>query len=111
GMVAGHPEQSVTVFYGYGRRETGRVGTSADAAAREFDVYTLRTSDALSFGSGLEIAKAGRYLIARTQEHHLMENRDPDPAAALAENHKDPTATEKKGQRPRRTHTATPACD
>src|SRR5262249_38845438 len=110
-IVAGHPEQSVTVFYGYGRRETGRVGTSADAAAREFDVYTLRTSDALSFGSGLEIAKAGRYLIARTQEHHLMENRDPVRAAAIEEYHKDPDVIAKKGEAPPRTLTLIPEWD
>jgi MoCo/4Fe-4S cofactor protein with predicted Tat translocation signal len=74
--VPGHPAQSVTVFLGYGRRMAGRVGTAAkDAEA--FNAYLLRTSDAPWFGNGLEISKTGdRYLLATTQEHHLME---PDP--------------------------------
>ena len=62
---------------GYGRQVTGRVGTPADDTAKDFNVYRLRTSDAPYFGSGLEIAKVGRYLLARTQEHHLMEERAP----------------------------------
>ena len=62
-IVPGHPDGAVTAFFGYGRSVTGRVGTSADEVAKEFDVYRLRTSDALWFGSGLEIAKTGdRYL-------------------------------------------------
>src|SRR5262249_53429028 len=43
-IVPGHPEGAVTVFFGYGRRVSGRVGTPADRVATEFDVYKLRTS-------------------------------------------------------------------
>ena len=83
-IVPGHPDGAVTAFFGYGRQVTGRVGTSADDAAKEFNVYRLRTSDALWFGGGLEIAKTGdRFVIARTQEHHLMEGRAPVRVATL----------------------------
>ena len=38
-IQVGHPDNSVTVFLGYGRRRAGRVGTGAG-----FDMYPLRTS-------------------------------------------------------------------
>ena len=85
--VPGHPAQSVTVFLGYGRRLAGRVGT-ATAGAEAFNAYLLRTSDAPWFGSGLEISKTGdRYLLATTQEHHLMEGRVPVRVATLEQVH------------------------
>jgi molybdopterin-containing oxidoreductase family iron-sulfur binding subunit len=66
-------------------------GGSADETAREFNPYLLRTSDAPWFGQGLEIAKTGeRYLLATTQEHHLMEGRAPVRVATLDEYTKDP---------------------
>jgi MoCo/4Fe-4S cofactor protein with predicted Tat translocation signal len=81
--VPGHPAQSVTVFLGYGRRMAGRVGTAA-GDAEAFNAYLLRTSDAPWFGGGLEISKTGgRYLLATTQEHHLMEGRAPVRVATL----------------------------
>jgi molybdopterin-containing oxidoreductase family iron-sulfur binding subunit len=111
-IVAGHPDQSVTVFFGYGRTVTGRVGTPADKAARDFDVYKLRTSDALYFGSGLEIAKVGKYLIARTQEHHLMEGRAPVRTADIDQYRKDPSIIEHQGdEKPPRTLTMIPEWD
>jgi molybdopterin-containing oxidoreductase family iron-sulfur binding subunit len=88
--VPGHPAQSVTVFLGYGRRLAGRVGT-ATAGAEAFNAYLLRTSDAPWFGSGLEISKTGdRYLLATTQEHHLMEGRAPVRVATLDQYMHDP---------------------
>ena len=65
------------MFLGYGRRMAGRVG-NAEGAASSSTPFLLRTSDAPWFGTGLEIAKTGdRYLLATTQEHHLMEGRAP----------------------------------
>jgi MoCo/4Fe-4S cofactor protein with predicted Tat translocation signal len=88
--VPGHPAQSVTVFFGYGRRMAGRVGTAA-SDAEAFNAYLLRTSDAPWFGSGLEISKTGdRYLLATTQEHHLMEGRAPVRVATLEQYTHDP---------------------
>jgi MoCo/4Fe-4S cofactor protein with predicted Tat translocation signal len=110
-IVPGHPDRSVTVFFGYGRERTGRVGTAPDAVAREFNVYRLRTSDAPWFGGGLEIAKVGRYVLARTQEHHLMEDRDPVRVANLEQYHKDPDVIAKKGEKPPKTLTLIPEWD
>ena len=89
-IVPGHPHQSVTAFFGYGRTRAGRVGTATDEA-KAFNPYLLRTHDAPWFGDGLEIAKTGeRYLLATTQEHHAMENRNPVRTATLAEYTHDP---------------------
>ncbi|HEX6465298.1 MAG TPA: TAT-variant-translocated molybdopterin oxidoreductase, partial [Vicinamibacterales bacterium] len=76
-VMPGHPDNAVTVFFGYGKKVTGRVSAPSDPVASEFDVFQLRTSDALWFGAGLEIARAGRYAVSRTQEQHLMEERAP----------------------------------
>jgi molybdopterin-containing oxidoreductase family iron-sulfur binding subunit len=89
-IVPGHPQQSVTVFFGYGRTMAGRVG-NADETARQFNAYLLRTSDAPWFGQGLELTRTGeRYLLVTTQEHHAMENRVPVRVASLEEYRKDP---------------------
>ncbi len=70
-IQAGHPDGSVTVFYGYGRARAGHVGTGTG-----FDIYHLRTSEAPEFGPGLEVVKAaGQYPMACTQFHNTMEGR------------------------------------
>jgi MoCo/4Fe-4S cofactor protein with predicted Tat translocation signal len=110
-VMPGHPDNSVTAFFGYGKKVTGRVSEPSDDVAKEFDVYRLRTSDALWFGSGLEIAKAGRYLVASTQEHHLMEDRRPVRVASIDEYRKDPGVIAQQGEAPPRTLTLIPEWD
>jgi MoCo/4Fe-4S cofactor protein with predicted Tat translocation signal len=98
--VPGHPVQSVTVFLGYGRRKSGRVGT-ASKEAEGFNAYLLRTSDAPWFGPGLEITKTGdRYLLATTQEHHLMEGRKPVRVATLEQYKTEPDVIQEQGEKP-----------
>ena len=108
-IVPGQPDGSVTVFLGYGRRRTGRVGSAVTGESQAFDVYKLRSSDALWFGDGLEIAKAGgKYVLARTQEHHLMEGRAPVRAGTLEEYRRDPTFVAEMGERPPRSLSIVP---
>jgi molybdopterin-containing oxidoreductase family iron-sulfur binding subunit len=103
--VPGHPPRSVTVFLGYGRKTAGRVGTAAKEA-EGFNAYLLRTSDAPWFGQGLEIAKTGgRYLLATTQEHHLMEGRRPVRVATLEQYKTEPAIIEEQGEKPAKTLT------
>ena len=52
--VVGHPDDCVTVHLGYGRTRGGRVGAGAG-----FNANAIRTSDALWFGAGVEIARTG----------------------------------------------------
>jgi molybdopterin-containing oxidoreductase family iron-sulfur binding subunit len=68
-IQVGHPDNSVTVFLGYGRRRAGRVGTGAG-----FDMYPLRTSATPWFTGGVAIRKAGgTYKLASTQGYQTME--------------------------------------
>jgi MoCo/4Fe-4S cofactor protein with predicted Tat translocation signal len=106
--VGGHPRQSVTVFFGYGRRKAGRVGDT-EGLAQQFNAFLLRTSDAPWFGTGLEIARTGeRYLLATTQEHHLMEGRNPVRVAGLDEYLREPKIIAEMGEKPARTLTLVP---
>ncbi len=106
--VPGHPQQSVTVFFGYGRQKAGNVG-NATKDSEAFNAFLLRTSDAPWFGNGLEIAKTGeRYPLATTQEHHVMEGRAPVRAATIDEYKKEPKVIEKQGETPPRILTMYP---
>jgi MoCo/4Fe-4S cofactor protein with predicted Tat translocation signal len=71
-IQAGHPDNSVTVTLGYGRRRAGRVGT-----AQGFDAYALRTSAAPWIATGLQIRKTGEtYKLASTQGYQSMDTPD-----------------------------------
>jgi molybdopterin-containing oxidoreductase family iron-sulfur binding subunit len=67
----GHPDDSVTVFLGYGRRKSGRVGSEIG-----FDAYALRTSDGLYFAGG-KITKVGEgHGFANPQGWQYIEQSD-----------------------------------
>ncbi len=71
---------------GYGRTSAGRVGNGVG-----FNAYALRASDAPWFGSGLDIVKTGgKYTLATTQEHHLMEGRAIVISGGIEEYRKNP---------------------
>jgi molybdopterin-containing oxidoreductase family iron-sulfur binding subunit len=71
-IMPGHPDDTVTLHFGYGRRRVGRVGEGTGV-----DAYLLRTSDAPWFGAGLEVAKTGETrILACTQDHWSMEDRN-----------------------------------
>ena len=107
-ILPGHPAQSVTVFFGYGRRRAGRVGNAA-GEAENFNPFLLRTSDAPWFGRGLEIVRTGdRYPIAHTQEHQAMEGREPVRAATLDAYNANPGIIHAMGHTPPRTLTLYP---
>ena len=85
-VLPGHADDSITVTLGYGRTRAGRVGTNTG-----FNAYPLRASDALWFGDGLEVVKAGeRYAMAATQIHFNVEGRDLVKAGMLAEFEQNP---------------------
>jgi MoCo/4Fe-4S cofactor protein with predicted Tat translocation signal len=71
-IQAGHPDNSITVFLGYGRTRAGRVGSEAG-----FDVYPLRTSQAPWFADGAKLTATGEtYNLASTQGYQTMETPD-----------------------------------
>jgi molybdopterin-containing oxidoreductase family iron-sulfur binding subunit len=67
-MVAGHPNDCVTVYLGSGRRaEAGRVGAGVG-----FNAYALRTSTAPIWASGLKVSKGkGTYDLCITKVHNI----------------------------------------
>jgi molybdopterin-containing oxidoreductase family iron-sulfur binding subunit len=70
-VAAGHAEDSVTLPLGYGRTESGRVGSGVG-----FDAYRLRLADA-SFSRGLGLRKLGKKAnLAVPQLFTSMEGRD-----------------------------------
>jgi molybdopterin-containing oxidoreductase family iron-sulfur binding subunit len=80
-VLPGQPDNSVTVFLGYGRAKAGNVGTGIG-----YNAYALRRSDAPWFARGLEIRKTGqRYLLASVQQHTMMEARGLIRSATLSE--------------------------
>ena len=71
-IQAGHPDNSITVFLGYGRTRAGRIGTGTG-----FDVYPLRTSQAPWFADGAKLTPTGDiYQLASTQGYQTMETPD-----------------------------------
>jgi MoCo/4Fe-4S cofactor protein with predicted Tat translocation signal len=71
-IQAGHPDNSITVFLGYGRTHAGRIGTGAG-----FDVYPLRSSQAPWFADGAKLTPTGEtYYLASTQGYQTMETPD-----------------------------------
>ena len=68
----GHPDGSVTIYLGYGRTRAGRAGDNVG-----FNAYTLRTSDVMWSGVGLQVRKTGKsYPLASTQMQQYMEGRN-----------------------------------
>ena len=79
-VAPGQAEGSLTVHFGYGGRGPFR--------EHGFNAYTIRPSDALWFGAGLEIRPtAERRALARTQHHQRMEGRDIVRASPIERYH------------------------
>ncbi len=80
-IQAGHPDNSITVFLGYGRTRAGRIGTDTG-----FDVYPMRTSQAPWFADGAKLtATGGIYQLASTQGYQTMETPDGSERALVQE--------------------------
>jgi molybdopterin-containing oxidoreductase family iron-sulfur binding subunit len=84
-IMPGHADRSITVYLGYGREHAGKVGGSREQKVG-FNAYALQTSTHPWFATGLKVRKTSeQYLLACTQAHQLMENRDVVRASTLAQ--------------------------
>jgi len=71
-IQAGHPDNSISITLGYGRKRAGRVGTG-----QGFNAYELRTSANPWIASGVKITKTGTiYELASTQGMQSMDTPD-----------------------------------
>ncbi|MBX0327359.1 TAT-variant-translocated molybdopterin oxidoreductase, partial [Oscillochloris sp. ZM17-4] len=91
-LLPGHAENSITVALGYGRSAAGAVGNGVGV-----NVYPVRTSDALWFGT-LDSATdtGGNYLLVSTQDHWTMEGRDIYRVGNFEEYKADPKSISKE---------------
>lgn len=95
-ILAGQPDESITVHLGYGRQQAGRAGNGAG-----FDVYPFRTSNELWVTSGVEIHKlATPYPLASTQMHQTMDGRDVVVSATVEDYKRNPDLIQKKEHPP-----------
>jgi molybdopterin-containing oxidoreductase family iron-sulfur binding subunit len=77
---------TVVLPLGYGRRNSGHIGTGAG-----FSAYAVRTSDAMGFATGAKLTRTDeRMKLANTQEHWSMEGRDIVREANLTEFQENP---------------------
>ncbi|MGH9515965.1 MAG: TAT-variant-translocated molybdopterin oxidoreductase [Terriglobales bacterium] len=108
-VQAGHPDNSVSVYLGYGREKIGRVGNE-----QGFNTYTLRTSDAPWFASTVkQISNRGeRYILASTQGYQTMDTGDAErPIIHVQELEDYKKAPESDEERPKADETLYPAYD
>jgi len=72
-IAPGHPDDTITLHLGYGRKRAGRVGSDLG-----FDAGRLRTTKNMWFATGAKVRKTGdTYPLAGTQVHFTMEGREP----------------------------------
>jgi molybdopterin-containing oxidoreductase family iron-sulfur binding subunit len=84
-IMAGQPNDVITIHLGYGRGRAGRVGND-----QGFNAFDIRTSDAPWTALGAQATKAaGRYELGTTQVHFQMEGRDLLRESSLEEFLKD----------------------
>ncbi len=89
-VMPGHVDGAITVSLGYGREAAGKVGGNSEHTVG-FNAYKLRTSDQLWFASKLGVRKTLEIgTLACTQQHHLMERREPVRVATLKDYFADP---------------------
>jgi MoCo/4Fe-4S cofactor protein with predicted Tat translocation signal len=76
-ILPDHPDEAATLHLGYGRTRAGRVGNVTADGGGGFNAYSLRTTDALWQGAGLEVRPQDEeFELAVTQHHQNMAGRD-----------------------------------
>jgi MoCo/4Fe-4S cofactor protein with predicted Tat translocation signal len=71
-IVPGHPDDTITLYLGYGRTNAGRVGDDLG-----FNAGRIRTSKNMWFATGAKVRKTPKtYPLAGTQIHFTMEGRE-----------------------------------
>ena len=80
-ILPGMADGVVALTLGYGRSHAGRIGSGVG-----FDTFTVRSSQAPGFDSGVRLTKLGRtYPLSATQEHGSMEGRPVVRESTLTE--------------------------
>jgi molybdopterin-containing oxidoreductase family iron-sulfur binding subunit len=92
-VMPGTADDVVVVTMGFGRKKAGRVGSGIG-----FDAFPLRGSATPWFAGGAELAKTGEtYSLASTQNHFMMEGRNPVRVVDAEAYRRDPKVVEALG--------------
>jgi len=84
-IAPGQPDDTITLYLGYGRTRAGRVGNGLG-----FNAGQIRTTKNYWFATGAKVSKKDQtYPLAGTQVHFLMEDRDPVRAINFSDYKKD----------------------
>ncbi len=70
-VMYGHPDQSITIYLGYGRRNSGRVGTGPG-----FDAFPIRLADSPLFVTGVTVKKTDETYECASTKSHYIDHRD-----------------------------------
>jgi MoCo/4Fe-4S cofactor protein with predicted Tat translocation signal len=96
----GHPDNAVTVFFGYGRKRSGRIGMVDKDTPRGYDAYSVRPAAVGYFTPGAIRDTGKTFPVAVTQGHFTMDNREPVRVAVLGEYLKKPDFAQNKAEQP-----------
>ncbi|HEX3357151.1 MAG TPA: TAT-variant-translocated molybdopterin oxidoreductase [Tepidisphaeraceae bacterium] len=74
-LMPGHPDDCITVHLGFGRDRSGRVGGTQEFQPG-FNAYTLRSSSAMWFASGLKVSSTGDEMVLACIQNHSSMNQE-----------------------------------
>jgi molybdopterin-containing oxidoreductase family iron-sulfur binding subunit len=92
----GQPDDVITIYMGYGRTRSGRVGTGIG-----YNAFEVRRSDSMDWGTGEITATGEQGMVASTQTHFTMEGRDLLRTWDVEEFEKDPTIGHQHDEAPK----------
>lgn len=91
-ILPGHADDTITLTLGYGRQYAGKIGGTPGSPVG-VNAYPLRTTKQLWAINNVTVTDTGETeLVACTQAHHSMEEREPVRSLTLAEFQKNPHA-------------------
>jgi len=103
-VQVGHPDDTITLYLGYGRDRAGKTGDG-----HGYNAYSMWYSDEPYYSRGVKITNTGkRYEVASTQGTQDFYGRNIIRAASVAEYKKNPEFAKEMGEAPKSDDTLYP---
>ena len=103
-VQVGHPDDTITLYLGYGRDRAGKTGDG-----RGYNAYSMWYSDEPFYSRGVKVTNTGkRYEVASTQGTQDFYGRKIIRAASIAEYKKNPEFAKEMGEAPKADETLYP---
>jgi len=104
-VQAGHPDDTITIHFGYGRLRAGGTGTG-----HGFNAYTVWFSDEPFYSRGVKLTNLDKsYKLASTQGQQTMEGHNVVRETSWEEYQKNSKVIEEQGEKPKDDDTMYPA--